>query len=338
MQNVIGGEFKIQIPDGLPLVVNPVNLFCSGRGALSAILNHLFSKKDDGRKILLPDYLCSSITKVCVDKKIPYSFYRVLANLLPDESDLLDKVNDGDIVLLVSYFGMVKTESVAKVIKEKSPETTIIVDDVQNFYSVEKYSEADYRFNSYRKWFAVPDGAEVFCKSECLKVPKKDNDFAKYKFSGNVLKNFADWIGDDLCLDLIEKGEAILDEQYDCKCSKIGQALIQQISFDEIKDKRMENAAYLHEQLDKIGVKHVYEMGAVPLFVPIFVDNRSTIRKELFANAIFAPVHWPFESSNLNGFEKNPIYDKELSLICDQRYSLDDMDKQLNVLKKCIKK
>lgn len=336
MQNVIGGEFKIQMPDGLPLSVNPVNLFCSGRGALSAILNHLFTEKDDDRKVLLPDYLCSSITKVCIDKNIPYSFYHVQDNLLPDESDLLGKINDEDIVLLMSYFGMIKTESVAKVIKEKSPETTIIIDDVQNFYSTEKYSVADYRFNSYRKWFAVPDGAEVFCKSECLKVPEKDNDFAKYKFSGNVLKNFADWIDDDLCLDLIEKGEAILDEQYDCKCSRIGQALIQRISFDEIKNKRMENAAYLHEQLEKMGVNHVYERGKVPLFVPIFVENRNAVRKELFSNAIFAPIHWPFESPNLNGFEKNPIYDKELSLICDQRYSLDDMDKQLGILRKCI--
>ena len=336
MQNVIGGEFKIQIPDGFPLCVNPVNLFCSGRGAFSAILNHLFSKKDDGRKILLPDYLCSSITKVCIDKKIPYSFYHVQANLLPDASDLLGEVNDGDIVLLVSYFGMIKTESAAKVIKEKCLKATVIIDDVQNFYTTEKSSVADYRFNSYRKWFAVPDGAEVFCKSGSVDVPAKNNDFAQYKFSGNVLKNFSDWIDDRVCLDLIEKGETILDKQYDCKCSKIGQALIQRISYDEIKDKRMENAAYLHEQLDKMGVKHVYDREKVPLFVPIFLENRSAVRKELFANAIFAPIHWPFESPNLNGFEKNPIYDKELSLICDQRYSLDDMDKQLGVLRKCI--
>ena len=52
----------------------------------------------------------------------------------------------------------------------------------------------------------------------------------------------------------------------------------------------------------------------------------------MFKNNIFTPVHWPYESENLNGFIENQLYETELSLICDQRYSLNDMNRQIEVL------
>ena len=74
----------------------------------------------------------------------------------------------------------------------------------------------------------------------------------------------------------------------------------------------------------------------MPLFIPVFLENRSEVRKKMFSNNIFTPVHWPYESDKLNGEVKNLIYDKELSLICDQRYSLEDMERQIKVIKRCI--
>lgn len=56
----------------------------------------------------------------------------------------------------------------------------------------------------------------------------------------------------------------------------------------------------------------------------------------MFSNNIFTPVHWPYESNKLNGTIKNPLYETEISLICDQRYSLEDMKRQIEVLEKCI--
>ncbi|MGI0528394.1 hypothetical protein [Treponema socranskii] len=344
MENIIGGEFKISIPEITDSNDALCNLFSSGRGALSAILEKMYNEDITMHKcgrereggVLLPDYLCSSITQVCIDRKIPYRFYHIREDLLPDEKDIFTKLDDNSVVLLISYFGLIDTDSIAAKIKKHSPNIVIIIDDVQNFYSSSESIFWDYRFNSYRKWFAVPDGAEIFCKFGVLRCPEKENEFAQYKFSGNILKNFSGWVNDSICLDLIEKGEEFLDKQYDCKCSKISKALINQIPYEKIKDVRKRNAKFIHDELEKLGIKHIYNEMGVPLFIPIFLDNRNEVRKEMFENNIFTPVHWLYESEELNGNIKNHIYDTELSLICDQRYSLEEMEIQIEVLKKCI--
>lgn len=336
MVNIIGGEFKIPLTNMEKKETENYKLFASGRGAFAAILRKIIAGNNTLHKcgnVMLPDYLCSSITQVCIDEKIQYQFYHISENLLPDEEDLLPKLGDNSIVLLISYFGMIDVKKIAERIKEHNPNVVIILDDVQNYYS--QYSESnfwDYRFNSYRKWFAVPDGAEAFCKSGFLDFPKTKNSFAQYKFSGNVLKNFSNWVEDTLCLDLIKKGEEILDKDYNCECSKISKQLFPKISFEEIKVKRQENATYLHFELEKLGIKHIYNSDRVPFFIPVFLENRDEVRKEMFKNNVFTPVHWPYESDILNGQKKNKLYETELSLICDQRYSMDDMKRQVKVL------
>ncbi len=340
MANVIGGEFKISLPGIETTEAENGKFFASGRGALAAILRKIISQINTIYKwkgVILPDYLCSSITQVCIDEKIPYQFYHIKENLVPDEKDLFSKLEDNSVVLLISYFGMIDIKDVAEKIKKQNPNVIIIVDDVQNYYS--QYSEStfwDFRFNSFRKWFAVPDGAEVFCNSGDIDFPKEKNTFAQYKFSGNVLKNFSDWVEDNVCLDLIGKGEEILDKDYNCECSKISNSLIPQIPFEEIKVRRLENAAFLHTELEKFGIKHIYNSECVPLFIPVFLDNRIEIRREMFKNNIFTPIHWPYETDKLNGNIGNQLYETELSLICDQRYSLEDMKRQIEVLKRCL--
>lgn len=334
MVKIIGGEFKIPVIAESVITEDKDLLFASGRSALSAILDALPIHKWGG--VILPDYLCSSITQVLIDKKIRHSFYKINENLQPDECDLFEKIKEPKIVLLIAYFGIVHIKEIAKKIKEYSPESVVIVDDVQNFYGTEYKSFADYRFTSYRKWFAVPDGANVYSKSENIIPATKKNIFAQYKFAGNLLKNYCSWVNDELCLELLNKGEATLDSEYDVACSDITRSLIKNIPFDEISKKRKENATYLHKRLLDLDVKHLYTEESVPLFVPIFLENRTELRRNMFARNIFTPVHWSYESEILNGNNKNILYDTELSLICDQRYSLEDMEKQIEVLKKCL--
>ena len=340
MLKIIGGEFKIPLTNISKKEKEGYQLFASGRGAFAAILRKIVFNNGvhmSDVEVMLPDYLCSSITQVCIDEKISYQFYHIKEDLLPDEEDLLPKLGVNSVVLFISYFGIIEIEHVAERIRAENPSVIIILDDVQNYYS--QYYVADfwdYRFNSYRKWFPVPDGAEAFCKSGYLDIPKGNNYFAQYKFSGNVLKNFPDWIDDKLCLELIEKGEEILDKDYNCECSKISKQLFSEIMFDEIKKIRKENSAFLHSELEKLEIKHFYNYECIPLFIPVFLEKRTEVRKAMFEDNIFTPVHWLYESAKLNGNIKNKLYETELSLICDQRYSIDDMRKQIEVLKKCI--
>ena len=97
-----------------------------------------------------------------------------------------------------------------------------------------------------------------------------------------------------------------------------------------MRHKRRENAKYLHEHLK--GVRFIDELtdNAVPLLVPVFFDSseqRNAVRKKLIEAQIYCPIHWPKPAQIPAELKSNKIYDTELSLICDQRYDLADMQR-----------
>lgn len=334
MHRIIGGEFAI---DSRLLSKNEKSIelqYSSGRSALYSILMHIKAKSG---KILLPSYLCDSITRTVIDAGWEYEFYQVDECLHPVMDDsfcaLLEKY---DAVLLLNYFGVVNLqEDIAKIRKENI-DIFIIEDDVQAFYTMNE-SLADCSFTSLRKWFPCPDGAilhaNVSAKIEpCIKL---ENKWSQYKLAGNLLKEQSDYIDDSIMLSLLDKGEELLDDGYLSPCNEASRHIFANLDLGCIAQQRKRNAYILHCELEKLGIRHLYSGKIVPLFIPIFVENRDELRRAFFAERIFAPKHWPKISDELNG--TNPLYDTELSLICDQRYDEEDMLKQIGVIKNFLK-
>ena len=71
-----------------------------------------------------------------------------------------------------------------------------------------------------------------------------------------------------------------------------------------------------------------------PLFVPVIIKNgkRDALKNYLLENQIYSPVHWPVSKFHKLKKEEKNIYDNELSIVCDQRYDKDDMQRILNVI------
>ena len=103
-----------------------------------------------------------------------------------------------------------------------------------------------------------------------------------------------------------------------------------------IAEKRRINARRLVDGICKIKEIKIWREqirdNDIPLFVPILVaeNQRDELRKYLIDHEIYCPVHWPL--SNLHG-NINEIFNNELSLVCDQRYSLEEIDKEIEVVK-----
>ena len=299
-----------------------------GRSALHAIIKSL--KQGGKPRVGVPDYICASVITI-VDSVAQSVFYHIEGNLLPDNRGLQFLVAECDAVILVNYFGLLDLSEAVKVVRNVDNHCVIIIDDVQNYYGFGKEPDFDFVFNSHRKWFAVPDGADVISRmGTLLEQYEKENRFAVYKVSGNVLKNLDGVIDDNVCLELIEKGEDILDGDYTVCRSEISERLMQMEDISDTAKVRKENAKYLHEGLYSLGISHLYRSDVVPMFVPIFVNNRDAIRRSLFDDNIFCPVHWPRVPGH--NWPDNPLYDTELSLICDQRYGSNDMKRILEVL------
>ena len=332
---IIGGEFRISSNAMAGDCKNKIEaVYSLGRTCLYAIFEGMNS---DVREVLLPDYICYSVAEVLCRLNISFKHYHIMASFVPDLESIKDEIiksKGQKCLVLVNYFGFVDLDETIIAIRTEFPEVTIIVDDVQNFYGFGCHVDYDYCFSSFRKWFAVPEGAAIINKEGNLQphLFLKDADYISYKLAGNLLKNHSEITGDFVALELIEKGERMMDQEYLYRCADISNDLLHRIDVDFVKQKRKINAAYLHERLQRLEICHLYDPDVTPLFIPIVVSGkiRNKIRDRLFAERIYTPVHWPVRDQTKQG--NNELYQTELSLICDQRYDEEDMERMLRGL------
>ena len=340
-QKVIGGEYAIN-PELLKTdksVYNhiPGHSYASGRTALEAIIYSIMHTRPDALSggVLVPDYICDSVTKVIKDIGVGYQFYHIADNMMPDQS-LFSRLGSLRTVILINYFGLLDLQTVIEDIRCSYDDIIIIEDDVQNFFS-EYNRNVDFSFTSLRKWFATPDGAFVKVNNKIYEnaLPSFANSsslFSQYKFAGNILKNFSDYVDDQISLSLLTTGEKELDDNYRYDMSEASQLIYSHINLRVVANARKRNALFLHNKLLAKDIPHGYNADHIQLFVPIFLEKsiRDFLRGKLFENNIFVPIHWPHVSTELNG--DNDLYDMELSLICDQRYTIEDMSRVMEII------
>lgn len=335
MSQIMGGEFAISdelLVEGRKPCENI--MLSSGRGALVAILQEIEEKIGKKGRIFLPNYLCESITNVVRDIAWKYEFYHVNSRMEIELDRVGSQINGFDVILLINYFGLTPLKETIEQIRERASDIVIVEDDVQAFYELHN-TRADYSFTSLRKWFPCPDGAIIHanlplrCEEEI-----KENQWGKYKFAGNILKNYVRHFDEHIALGLLEQGEQMLDADYCSSCSEVSKIIFSNLELKKIADKRRKNAQLLHNELEKMKIAHGYCEDAVPLFVPIFIKNRDELRQLFFSKEIFVPKHWPVISEEING--NNSLYDTELSLLCDQRYGASDMMRQIEVLREFV--
>lgn len=336
---MIGGEFPIAVTDilnaGNRHTVSPdVYTYSSGRAALYQILKYL--KAELGiRRILLPDYLCSSVLVPVNKIGLDYQFYPINEVLELEPAKFLEFYKKGTVVLLINYFGLKDLSSQVNFIRSVDEHAIIIEDDVQAYYEFKKELDGvDFKFTSLRKTFAVPDGGLVKTKHHLPKVDTP-NTFGQYKAAAALLKSMREGnFNDQIYLELFEKGESLIDGEQDCGMSRIAEKLYSFVDEERVKVRRLNNADYLIGGLKKIGISPILPLTEdhVPLFIPIRLKNRDTVRKTMFAHEIFSPVHWPLDGLDIQRGKQ--MADTELSLIIDQRYGRKEMDAIIEIIDK----
>lgn len=334
----IGGEFDIN-PTCINIDYSKSDefglLFASGRVALQWILQSLPDNKT--KTIYIPYYICSSVIKACENAGFKVCFYEFDEHFVFSTENLNIEYNSA--ILLVNYFGFLELNDLVEDIKSIRPDVTIICDHVQSVWAC-KGSVADFSFTSLRKHIAVPDGALVYSKGLICKPPIgiEENCFYKDKLIGGLLKSIG--ASDAIFLNFFENGEHILDETtLIYKASKFSHIVYRQTDWDNIRQKRQENYKYVYE----LGLKHNLEFvfpfnqKIVPMCVPIVLNNRDEIRNRLKQIGIYLPVHWPINQLNSISEPAKYFAQKELSLIIDQRYSLDEVEYQIKAISNLIK-
>lgn len=171
-----------------------------------------------------------------------------------------------------------------------------------------------------------------FKKQELKPAPQ----FIEYKVT--AMKRKADYLfrnkgSKNAFLDMFTMFSDQLQSNYKSfEIDSLSKILLSNIDIHILKEKRRENASYLYEELKNCDfikpiIKEPDFANDCPLYLPIKVETkfRNDLRDYLIAKRIYCPIHWPIPNINCLNKATKRIYEEELSLVCDQRYGIDDM-------------
>lgn len=328
----IGGEFWRIKPENSIKIIDRIdrNFICvlSGRTALDFIIRDIKSTRKV-ESAMLPSYCCESMIEPFIRNNIKVEFYKV------DEDNIYYECSGCDIVLLMDYFGYIDFR-VDKIANEAKHKGQIVIYD-STHYLGDRDIVADYIFCSFRKWFYCNYAIVEKCGAEfsIAALTEYNGKYIETRNTAAKLKNT--YIHDEMkakskFLKLYSVAEDILEKDY---VNYAGQYT--EVDIASVISARKNNARRLIEGLKDLKELKIWRsiVGKedTPLFVPILVSSeiRNKLRKYLIENSIYCPIHWPL--TDLHG-EYREIFDQELSIICDQRYSSEDIDREIEMIRR----
>ena len=330
----IGSEFW---PQHASIVVENTDneaYLLSGRTALRFIIDDI-CRNHVVRNVLLPSYCCEAMIQPFVQSGINVQFYQVYVDRIDYPYD-----NGADIVLLIDFFGYVIDQNAIIAQQERQKGKIVIYDFTHKLDgNLEVQGYADYSFCSYRKWFYCNFAKVIKHHGKLGKVSSsmrneryiRLRDEAAYEKKKYIVGLTSD---KDVFLSKFNSAEQILSEDY------IGYAGVPlAFNVDDIVSKRRENATCLIMGLNKLSQIDLWrkdlQLNDTPMFVPVLVDPlvRDDLRSYLISKKIYCPIHWPkLFNRHMDYNLDDELYDMELSLVCDQRYDIADMERIIQVI------
>lgn len=311
----------------------------SGRGAIKLLFRNL----PQVRRVLLPVYTCSSVINPIESLGIQCFFYAVGRDFTVDADELLKRAEETnpDAIYFQTYYGFDTLSGIRDAYQYFQDKGVIIVEDVtHSWLSDSDSTKADYCVVSLRKWLQIPDGGALMSSRHPLgfEMTREDSkDIVAEFLDASVAKEryFKTFNPGDkeLFRSHYFKAKDLLqadDEPY--LLSRVSNSVLTHMDFDAVKKRRRENALYLHQHIRNPHVEACcrFEVDhSTPLYYPVYVrGERGRLQKELAQQNIYCPVHWPVPEQVKQTLDDDAmyIYSHVLSLVCDQRYDLDDME------------
>lgn len=314
--NSIGGYFELELNNGKHFHHNGVKLN-TGRNALEYIL--LTAKYT---KVYIPLFTCDVILEPILKLNIEYEFYSIDSNLEPIFN--FNDLGQEEGFIYTNYFG-IKDYYISKLI---SICENVIIDNAQSFFS--KPIEGVQTFYSARKFFGVPDGAYVYPKS------KLDFEFdidSSTNRLGHLIKRIENGAKEGY-LDFTLNEKSFINQPIR-EMSKFTNKLLKAVNYDDVIYKRKRNFNYLHQYLGEINeIKIDLKNLIVPMVYPFLKNNNYILRNVFLKNKVYLAKYWPnvldwSESDSIEYY----LVENILAIPIDHRYSAEDMDRILNILK-----
>ncbi len=320
MRCEIGSEFwNVPVSDDNNFFLNETRWFASGRSALYAII-----RENHFKTVLLPDFCCDSMIKPFIDSGITVRFYPAFSCL----EDL-----DADAALIMDCFGYTGHSG-------RGNFKGIVIRDLTHSVFSTKYDDADYYFGSLRKWAGFYTGGFAWGLKQPVAYEQDLKDYVALRQVAMEAK--AAYISGQTdskdYLNQFSRAEDMLEELCVAPACNADVERAKMLDIDSICKQRRSNASILLNAFSDIAIFPEMRKTDCPLFVPILVDDRDALRRHLIEKEIYCPVHWPISECHKLSKETEAFYNRELSLVCDQRYTEQDMLRMVDVIKEFLRK
>ena len=318
----------------------------SARSALNIYLSENYTGE---KKVVLPIFTCETCITPFINHGYSVEFYSVNEDLSINENSLrkqLEKIQYSGILYVHSYFGFDTLASVKPLLKQirQEEKLTIIDDYTHSWLNNKKEIEANIYIASLRKWLSTPDGGVISSDNQPIHT-KNISPFCKSQveeyIEASKLKNR--FLAGDPSIEksqfypLFKHTTEYFEEKNTYAMSPVSKAVYDYSDYEFIKHQRIQNAKFLSQNILDKNVERIFKTipeGVIPFYYPIYVKNnkRAELQQYLIKNNIFCTIHWsPSTSVSKQGGDKN-IYPDILSLVCDQRYGIDDMERMVNAI------
>lgn len=299
--------------------------FLSGRSALKAIIAEL----DEVNHVALPSWCCDSMVRPFVNAGIEIRFYPVYwRDGLVQELRL-----DCDALFLMDYFGYTGQRL------EIGGYHGVVIRDVTHSILSSTYPDADFYFGSLRKWCGVWTGGYAWTGDGHRLKAGNEEGRAYAALRKQAMRQKDEYIrgvrSDKGYLSLFAEAESQLEDAGIVAATDRDVRAAHRLDVGFIKDRRRRNAEVLQEAFSDWLIFPEMKETDCPLFVPVFVSDgrRDALRRYLIRHEIYCPVHWPVSEYHRLDGETEKLYQNELSLVCDQRYTEADMRRMVDTIR-----
>ena len=318
-----------------------IGAYClrSGRDALKAI-----AREFSPRTVLLPALSCDSMVSPFERYGHRIRFYRLNSDYTANMNDIEEAAGEDSCMLLyMDYFGNKAISNEKERNLRRNHADMILIEDRTHdlIWNRSNSFQPDYIIASIRKWLAVPDGGLLWGK---LKISlAQEISFVRTRLKAQGMRHeYLENGNEDLKTEyrrIFSTVSDILDHDEPAAMSLYSYNIIQNTDWNEIRNRRKQNA----EILSAILAPHVKliqsDSNASSLYVPFLIPNRDKVQKELSAKGIFNTVIWPL--SEIQRKICQTARETEQSMLaapCDQRYTTNDMEYIGNEIVKVVEK
>lgn len=297
----------------------------NGRSCIKLLVDRISPKQ-----VWLPSYLAPSMLEAVDERRTAVHFYPMTYDLAVASEEWLREVDTGDLVVLIDYFGFPCDRTCAERARERG--ALILEDASQALLSEHVGSSADFVLYSPRKLLGVPDGGILVlqCDMELGEISLEPPPASWWLTALNAAvrrREFDRHGGDRRWFDLYKEVE---DRQPlgPFAMSDFSMTLMRHgFDYSEIASRRRRNYTRLCEHLQDIALFPQLPASVVPLGFPVRLADRAHVQRELFQRDIYPPVHWSLPPRVADAFTASRrLAGHMLTLPCDQRYDVDDMD------------